>query len=165
MTSFSCAVWFLTCVAIDNTVGDAANEPSIAPNELNPANLVIGWRQFDTIASNFRQAGYGYTTDGGQTWNELTNGLPEGSKGKIGLAISPQRPDVLYAAIELDRRTVKRRVDRALLAERDDGEDAAFEGMLEILERLQELTGEDRYRPTQWLSRRALLDLPIHTPS
>ncbi|MCB1743322.1 MAG: 3-hydroxyacyl-CoA dehydrogenase [Gammaproteobacteria bacterium] len=36
---------------------------------------------------------------------------------------------------------------------------------LRILERLQAITGEDRYRPTQWLKRRALLGLPIHTPS
>ncbi|MZR29557.1 3-hydroxyacyl-CoA dehydrogenase [Sneathiella litorea] len=34
---------------------------------------------------------------------------------------------------------------------------------LQILEKLQEITGEDRYRPSQWLRRRALLDLPIHT--
>lgn len=43
--------------------------------------------------------------DGGLNWTKLTNGLPEGNMGKIGLAISPQRPDVVYAAIELDRRT------------------------------------------------------------
>lgn len=36
---------------------------------------------------------------------------------------------------------------------------------LQILERLQAITGEDRYRPTMWLKRRAALDLPIHTPS
>ena len=36
---------------------------------------------------------------------------------------------------------------------------------LAIMEELQETTGEDRYRPTMWLKRRALLDLPIHTPS
>jgi hypothetical protein len=30
--------------------------------------MAIGWRQFDTIASNFRQAGWGYSEDGGQTW-------------------------------------------------------------------------------------------------
>jgi hypothetical protein len=30
--------------------------------------MVIGWRQFDTISSDFRQAGFGYTTDGGHTW-------------------------------------------------------------------------------------------------
>lgn len=51
-----------------NIVGDAANEPSIAIDPTNPDHIVIGWRQFDTIASNFRQAGWGYTTDGGDTW-------------------------------------------------------------------------------------------------
>ncbi len=51
-----------------NIVGDAANEPSIAVNPLNPDNIVIGWRQFDSIESDFRQSGYGYTTDGGRTW-------------------------------------------------------------------------------------------------
>ncbi|MCH7962624.1 MAG: glycosyl hydrolase [Bacteroidetes bacterium] len=43
--------------------------------------------------------------DGGTTWKKLTKGLPSSNMGKIGLAISPQNPDVLYAAIELDRRT------------------------------------------------------------
>jgi len=45
------------------------------------------------------------STDGGNTWEKLTKGLPKSNMGKIGLAISPQKPDVLYAAIELDRRT------------------------------------------------------------
>lgn len=45
------------------------------------------------------------STDGGETWTKLTQGLPTSNMGKIGLAISPQQPDVLYAAIELDRKT------------------------------------------------------------
>jgi len=45
------------------------------------------------------------STDGGETWTKLKSGLPSGDKGKIGLTISPQNPDVLYAAIELDRRS------------------------------------------------------------
>jgi photosystem II stability/assembly factor-like uncharacterized protein len=45
------------------------------------------------------------STDGGETWTKLTKGLPKSNMGKIGLAISPQQPDVLYAAIELDRRS------------------------------------------------------------
>ncbi|NIO00755.1 MAG: glycosyl hydrolase [Candidatus Latescibacteria bacterium] len=45
------------------------------------------------------------STDGGDTWEKLGKGLPKSNMGKIGLAISAQRPDVLYAAIELDRRT------------------------------------------------------------
>lgn len=36
---------------------------------------------------------------------------------------------------------------------------------LEILEQLQRIMGEERYRPSQWLRRRALLGLPIHTPN
>lgn len=43
------------------------------------------------------------STDGGQTWTELTNGIPKSNLGKIGMAISPQNPDQIYAAIELDR--------------------------------------------------------------
>ncbi len=43
--------------------------------------------------------------DGGENWIKLKNGLPSGNMGKIGLAISPQEPDIIYAAIELDRRT------------------------------------------------------------
>ncbi|MGI9223991.1 MAG: glycosyl hydrolase [Woeseiaceae bacterium] len=43
--------------------------------------------------------------DGGETWRELTEGLPEEVRGKTGLAMSPQNPDVLYATIELANRT------------------------------------------------------------
>jgi photosystem II stability/assembly factor-like uncharacterized protein len=50
------------------------------------------------------ESGLHRSTDGGATWEKLKKGLPEGPLGKIGLAISPQDPDVLYAAIELLRR-------------------------------------------------------------
>ena len=52
----------------DNIVGDAANEPSIAVDPTNPDRMVIGWRQFDDVNNSFRQAGWAYTTDGGDTW-------------------------------------------------------------------------------------------------
>jgi len=51
-----------------NIFGDAANEPNITVNPLNPDEIAIGWRQFDNVASNFRQAGWSYTSDAGQTW-------------------------------------------------------------------------------------------------
>ena len=41
--------------------------------------------------------------DGGDNWIKLSNGLPKSNMGKIGITISPQNPDVVYAAIELDR--------------------------------------------------------------
>lgn len=43
--------------------------------------------------------------DGGETWLALKKGLPNSNMGKMGIAISPQKPDEIYAAIELDRRT------------------------------------------------------------
>ena len=43
------------------------------------------------------------TTDGGATWRKLTNGIPSVDKGRIGMAISPADPDVLYAIIEAQR--------------------------------------------------------------
>jgi hypothetical protein len=51
-----------------NILGDAANEPNIAVNPLNENEIVIGWRQFNNVLSNFRQAGWAYSSDGGQTW-------------------------------------------------------------------------------------------------
>ena len=66
------AMIFTNQVNIDadgnNIVGDAANEPSIAVDPTNPDRIVIGWRQFDIVSSNFRQAGYAYSLDGGETW-------------------------------------------------------------------------------------------------
>jgi hypothetical protein len=52
----------------NNIVDDAANEPSIAIDPTNPNRMVVGWRQFDSILSNFRQAGVAYSHDAGQTW-------------------------------------------------------------------------------------------------
>src|SRR5207247_4933666 len=53
----------------NNIVGDAANEPTISVDPTNGNKIAIGWRQFNTWTSNFRQAGYGYTTDAGTTWH------------------------------------------------------------------------------------------------
>ena len=54
------------------------------------------WR-FDSGGPN---SGIFKTTDAGSSWVELTNGLPEGDKGRIGLAISRSNPDVLMAVVE-----------------------------------------------------------------
>jgi len=40
------------------------------------------------------------TTDGGDTWKKLTQGLPEGTWGKVGVAVSPARPGRVFAFVE-----------------------------------------------------------------
>ncbi len=52
----------------NNRVGDAANEPSICVDRNNPSRMSIGWRQFNSVGSNFREAGFAYTTNGGTRW-------------------------------------------------------------------------------------------------
>ena len=65
------------------------------------------WQHHRTVAAVIDggpESGIHRTDDGGATWTKLENGLPKGNLGKIGLAISPQNPDVVYAVIELDNR-------------------------------------------------------------
>lgn len=52
-----------------NIVGDAANEPSFCIDPTNPNRMAVGWRQFDSTNSNFRQAGFAYSTNGGINWS------------------------------------------------------------------------------------------------
>ncbi len=51
-----------------NIPGDAANEPSLAVDPTNPLRMVIGFRQFDTVESDWRKSGWAYSHDGGNTW-------------------------------------------------------------------------------------------------
>src|SRR6266545_2508960 len=52
----------------NNIIGDAANECPISVDPTDGNKMVIAWRQFNSVLSNFRQGGWGYTTDGGTTW-------------------------------------------------------------------------------------------------
>lgn len=40
------------------------------------------------------------STDGGETWDELENGLPSGDKGRIGIAVAESNPRVVMALVE-----------------------------------------------------------------
>ena len=67
----------------NNIVGDAANECAISVDPTDGNKMTIGWRQFNDVTSNFRQGGWGYTTDGGLTWT-----FP----GVLQHGLFPQRP-------------------------------------------------------------------------
>jgi len=84
-------------------VTDIAMDPR-DPNLMYAAT----WQRHRTVAAYMGggpDSGIHKSTDGGETWVELTSGIPKSNMGKIGLAISPQKPDIVYAAIELDRTT------------------------------------------------------------
>jgi len=54
------------------------------------------WR-FDSGGPN---GGIFKTADGGKTWKRLTNGLPAGDTGRIGLAVYRQNPKIVMAIVE-----------------------------------------------------------------
>jgi len=51
------------------------------------------------------ESGIYKTIDGGKTWKKINKGLPTVDMGKIGLAVSPQKPSVVYATVETHRGT------------------------------------------------------------
>jgi len=83
-----------------------ATELKIDPR--NPDRLyAVLWQRHRTVAA-YMGGGPGTgiyrSEDGGKNWKKLTSGLPSSNMGKIGFDISYHTPDVVYAAIELDRR-------------------------------------------------------------
>jgi photosystem II stability/assembly factor-like uncharacterized protein len=91
------------------TLGDTewvgATDLVIDPS--NPDVLYAAtWQRHRTVAGYLGGgpgSGLHKSVDGGETWTALKKGIPNSNLGKIGLAISPFDPDVIYAAIELDR--------------------------------------------------------------
>jgi photosystem II stability/assembly factor-like uncharacterized protein len=91
--------WKQVLAVDENTgCGDLAIDPQ------DPSILYAGMWQFRRYPDFFESGGPGSglykSTDGGDTWTELTKGLPEGDLGRIGIAVAPSRPNVVYAVVE-----------------------------------------------------------------
>lgn len=73
----------------------------------NPRILYAAmWRAerkpFSMLSGDPVEGGVYKTTDGGDTWDELTEGLPKGPTGRIGVSVSPANPDRVFALIEAE---------------------------------------------------------------
>jgi photosystem II stability/assembly factor-like uncharacterized protein len=62
------------------------------------------------------ESGIFKSTDGGESWRKIGTGLPKGDVGKIGLAVTPADPTLVYATIEADRE------ERGFYRSQDKGE-------------------------------------------
>jgi photosystem II stability/assembly factor-like uncharacterized protein len=51
------------------------------------------------------ESGVWKSTDGGETWTQLTSGLPATDMGRIGLAVAASQPNTLYATVDADAET------------------------------------------------------------
>jgi photosystem II stability/assembly factor-like uncharacterized protein len=61
-------------------------------------------RSFSAFIDGGPESAIHRSTDGGKTWKKITAGLPDEQLGRIGLAISPVQPDILYANVEAANR-------------------------------------------------------------
>jgi len=50
-----------------------------------------------TMIDGGPESGIYRSMNGGQNWRKINKGLPDSNKGRIGLAVSPVNPDVVYA--------------------------------------------------------------------
>jgi photosystem II stability/assembly factor-like uncharacterized protein len=85
---------------VDDTTG--AVDIDIDPS--NPRVLYAGFwhvrRKPWGMYSGGEAGGLYKSTDAGDTWTELTNGLPKGMRGRIGVTISPVNPARVWAIVE-----------------------------------------------------------------
>ena len=86
----------------------------------NPNKLIVAMWEHKRDPWFFKSGGAGsgiyVTFDGGDNWEKRTDkdGLPEGDLGRIGLAISPSKPSVVYAHVESKKNALYKSVDGGL---------------------------------------------------
>ncbi len=73
----------------------------------NPSILYASMWEFRRTGWSFESGGANSalykSTDGGANWNKIHNGFPSGKLGRLGIALAPSNPNVLYTAIEAEK--------------------------------------------------------------
>ncbi len=83
----------------------------------NPNKLIVAMWEHKRDPWFFKSGGKGsglhITHDGGKTWKKRTDldGLPKGNLGRIGLAIAPNKPNIIYALIEAKKNALYKSID------------------------------------------------------
>ena len=88
--------------------GNKAGAIDLIIDPTNPNILYAGfwevYRKPWTLESGGPGSGIFKSTDGGDTWTELTRnpGMPRGVVGKVGIAVSPANPERVWAIVEAE---------------------------------------------------------------
>ncbi|MBL7941164.1 MAG: hypothetical protein JNM00_00250, partial [Flavobacteriales bacterium] len=98
-------------------VNDSVGCADLVMDPSNPDKLFASMWQYGRKPWTFNSGGAGSglyrTVDGGKNWIKITNenGLPEGPLGRIGIAIAPTDPKVVYALVESKKTALYKSTD------------------------------------------------------
>jgi photosystem II stability/assembly factor-like uncharacterized protein len=88
-------------------VDDSTGASDLAMDPGNPRILYAGFWSVVRRPWSLESGGPGSalyrSTDGGDSWKKLTEGLPEGIWGRVGVAVSPSRPRRIWAIIDAEK--------------------------------------------------------------
>ena len=85
-------------------VGPEVGCADLSMDPQDPDTLYAALWEYRRDQSTFTSGGPGSglyrTRDGGETWTELTEGLPEEPLGRLAVAVAPSRPSRVYSLVE-----------------------------------------------------------------
>ena len=78
----------------------------LAIDPRNPNILYASMWEFRRTAWSFESGGANSalykSADGGKNWKKIHNGFPKGNLGRLGIAVAPSNPDIVYTVIEAE---------------------------------------------------------------
>lgn len=98
-------------------VNDSTGCADLVMDPENPNKLIAAMWQYHRspwfFTSGGKSSGLYISYDGGETWKRKNQdqGLPKGDLGRIGLAIAPSKPEIVYALIEAKKTGLYRSED------------------------------------------------------
>jgi len=98
-------------------INDETGVADLVVDPTNPNKLIAAMWEFGRKPWTFNSGGKGsgmhITYDGGLTWKRMTEkeGLPKGDLGRMGLAIAPSKPNIVYALIEAKKNAFYKSTD------------------------------------------------------
>ncbi|EAS19236.1 conserved hypothetical protein [Flavobacteria bacterium BBFL7] len=96
---------------------DKSGAADLVMDPTNPNKLIAAMWEHKRDPWFFKSGGEGsglyMTHDGGENWKKITaeDGLPKGELGRIGVAIAPSEPNVIYALVEAKKNALYKSTD------------------------------------------------------
>jgi photosystem II stability/assembly factor-like uncharacterized protein len=96
-------------------VNDLTGAADMVVDPKNPNKIIVAmWEHIRkpwTFTSGGKGSGLYITLDGGDNWKKITEGMPKGDLGRIGVAFAPSRSNIVYALVEAKENGLYKSID------------------------------------------------------